>query len=122
MYRNKWIYSGKKFKNFLLRNGISYKVAATQLGIDKNTVGRAVRGGNLSVDTLLLICNEYDLKVSDFFVMASSKSESEECGENKKVELMCSEFEEMKEGLERNIALLNEITGNIQQFSSLFDK
>lgn len=37
------------------------------LGIDKNTVGKAVRGGNLNINIILLICNRYDLDIRDFF-------------------------------------------------------
>ena len=55
-----WVYSGEKLKNFLHRKGISYKDAAKELGIDKNTVGKAVRGGNLNVDIILRICNIYN--------------------------------------------------------------
>ncbi len=63
----KLVYSGARFRLYLQRNGISYKQAAEELGIDKNTVGKAVRGGNLGVDTLLRICNTYNLPISTFF-------------------------------------------------------
>lgn len=60
-------YSGEKFRMFLQRNDISYKEAAETLGIDKNTVGKAVRGGNMNVDMVLRICNCYGLNITDFF-------------------------------------------------------
>lgn len=64
----KWKYSGERFRQYLQRNNISYKQAADALGIDKNTVGKAVRGGNLNIDIILRICNIYDLSISDFFL------------------------------------------------------
>lgn len=60
-------YSGEKFRQFLQRHSISYKDAAETLGIDKNTVGKAVRGGNMNIDIILRICNTYNLKITDFF-------------------------------------------------------
>lgn len=64
----KLVYSGERLREFLRRNNISYKQAAEELGIDKNTVGKAVRGGNLNSDIILHICNTYNMPVSDFFV------------------------------------------------------
>ena len=66
----KLVYSGERLREFLRRNNISYKQAAEELGIDKNTVGKAVRGGNLNSDIILHICNTYHMPVSDFFVEA----------------------------------------------------
>ena len=63
----KLVYSGDKFRQFLQRYNISYKDAAETLGIDKNTVGKAVRGGNMNVDIILRICNTYNLNIVDFF-------------------------------------------------------
>lgn len=63
----KLVYSGDRLRTFLQRNKITYKEAAERLGIDKNTVGKAVRGGNLNVDSLLLICNEFGFDITDFF-------------------------------------------------------
>ena len=68
----KIVYTGNRFKSFLKRNSISYKEAADTLGIDKNTVGKAVRGGNLNVDIILRICNVYDMDITDFFVAVGS--------------------------------------------------
>ena len=68
----KIVYTGNRFKSFLKRNSISYKEAADTLGIDKNTVGKAVRGGNLNVDIILRICNVYDMDITDFFVVVGS--------------------------------------------------
>lgn len=64
----KLVYSGDRFREFLRRNNISYKRAAEELGIDKNTVGKVARGGNLNSDIILHICNTYNMPVSDFFV------------------------------------------------------
>ena len=60
-------YTGERLRQFLQHNGISYKEAASILSIDKNTVGKAVRGGNLNVDILLHICNVFQMDVTDFF-------------------------------------------------------
>ena len=62
-----WVYTGVKLKNYLQRSDLSYKDAAEELGIDKNTVGKAVRGGNLNIDIILRICNTYGLSIYDFF-------------------------------------------------------
>ena len=108
MTADKWIYTGEKFRNFLHRNGISYKEAAATLGIDKNTVGKAVRGGNMNVDILLRICNEYGLRMTDFFAVERNGDKDylnsldegspvlEECNqEYKKCELTSSEVVEL---------------------------
>ena len=60
-------YTGDKLRQYLQHNGISYKEAAKILSIDKNTVGKAVRGGNLNIDILLHICNIFQMSVTDFF-------------------------------------------------------
>lgn len=60
-------YTGDRLRRYLQRRGISYKEAAQILSIDKNTVGKAVRGGNLNVDILLHICNIFQMNVTDFF-------------------------------------------------------
>ena len=62
-----YIYSGDKLRRFLQYRGISYKMASAELGIDRNTVGKAVRGGNMNIDILLHICNHYGMKITDFF-------------------------------------------------------
>ncbi len=62
-------YSGRRFIRFLQRNRISYKEPAEKLSIDKNTVGKAVRGGNLNIDIVLRICNVYGMRITDFFML-----------------------------------------------------
>ncbi len=64
---SKIIYSGTKFREFLSRRGITYQEASNYLGIDKNTISKVIRGGNLSLNVLLTICNMYHLSISDFF-------------------------------------------------------
>ena len=61
------IYSGDKFRKFLSRRGLSYQDVAVRLGLDKNTIGKVVRGDNFSVNVLLAICNYYNLDINDFF-------------------------------------------------------
>lgn len=72
---SKIIYSGNKFREFLSRRGITYQEASAFLGIDKNTIGKAVRGGNLNMSVLLTICNKYHLNISDFFIIESNDGE-----------------------------------------------
>ena len=59
-------YTGDNFREFLQKRGITYKAAAADLKIDKNTIGKAVRGGNLNIGVLLKICNRYGLSIEDF--------------------------------------------------------
>lgn len=63
----KIVYSRDKFREYLNRHKITYQEASLQLGIDKNTIGKAVRGGNLNLNVLLTICNFYGLDISEFF-------------------------------------------------------
>lgn len=62
-----WYYSGLQFKTFLKQHNISYKQAAEAIGVNKNTVGKVVRGGNLNTHILLRICQVYELDIRDFF-------------------------------------------------------
>lgn len=78
----KWSYSGAHFRQYLQRKDISHKQAAEELGIDKNTVGKAVRGGNLNVDIILRICNTYELSVIDFFILEGKEGEETEVLDN----------------------------------------
>lgn len=68
----KIVYSGDKFREYLTRHRITYQEASVQLGIDKNTIGKAVRGGNLNLNVLLTICNFYGLDISEFFKTETS--------------------------------------------------
>jgi transcriptional regulator with XRE-family HTH domain len=72
-----WVYSGEELKSFLQRSDLSYKDAAEDLGIDKNTVGKAVRGGNLNIDIILRICNTYGLNIHDFFKLVEDENHSQ---------------------------------------------
>lgn len=134
MTTGKWIYTGEKLRAFLQRNGLSYKEAAAKLGIDKNTVGKAVRGGNLNIDILLLICNEYGLNMTDFFTIEDNVSKNylnslseevafleEECEKYKKCEFSHIEVTELQEGLQRSIALLQEVTEGCQRYCDLLN-
>ena len=46
----KLVYSGDSLRRFLHRKGLTYKDAAKELGLDKNTIGKAVRGGNMNIN------------------------------------------------------------------------
>lgn len=135
MTADKWIYTGEKFRNFLHRNGISYKEAAATLGIDKNTVGKAVRGGNMNVDILLRICNEYGLRMTDFFAVERNGGKDylnsldegspvlEECNqEYKKCELTSSEVVELQKTMERTAALFQDVIDEYHRCRLLIDK
>lgn len=135
MTADKWIYTGEKFRNFLHRNGISYKEAAATLGIDKNTVGKAVRGGNMNVDILLRICNEYGLRMTDFFAVERNGDKDylngldegspvlEECNqEYKKCELTSSEVVELQKTMERTAALFQDVIDEYHRCRLLIDK
>lgn len=108
-------YSGEKFRMFLQRNDISYKEAAETLGIDKNTVGKAVRGGNMNVDMVLRICNCYGLKITDFF---ACRDDAESDMEN--------QYNSLREPRENNNVVLEsnckyKKCENIDDFESLED-
>ena len=135
MTADKWIYTGEKFRNFLHRNGISYKEAAATLGIDKNTVGKAVRGCNMNVDILLRICNEYGLRMTDFFAVERNGDKDylnsldegspvlEECNqEYKKCELTSSEVVELQKTMERTAALFQDVIDEYHRCRLLIDK
>lgn len=135
MTADKWIYTGEKFRNFLHRNGISYKEAAATLGIDKNTVGKAVRGGNMNVDILLRICNEYGLRMTDFFTVERNGDKDylnsldegspvleESNQEYKKCELTSSEVVELQKTMERTAALFQDVIDEYHRCRLLIDK
>ena len=63
----KLIYTGDLLRKFLHQKGITYKEAAKELGLDKNTIGKAVRGGNMNINVLLTIANHWNLPITDFF-------------------------------------------------------
>lgn len=51
--KKKVLYSGDRFRSYLERKDLTYAKASSILSINKNTIGKAVRGGNLYVDVLL---------------------------------------------------------------------
>lgn len=68
----KLVYSGDLLRRFLHQKGLTYKEAAKELGLDKNTIGKAVRGGNMNINVLLNIANHWKLPISDFFTWVNS--------------------------------------------------
>lgn len=134
MKSDKLIYSGKIFKTFLERKKLSHKTVAAQLGINKNTVGKAARGGNLNVNILLLICNEYDLKISDFFTTQEKSDKKRTDNQTEKTSLKkpqceqcqhcsyrCLEDSEIMDLLLQNIAMLIKIR-NDKSYDGLLEK
>lgn len=106
------------------RKGLSYNEAAATLGINKNTVGKAVRGGNLNVDILLLICNEYGLNIADFFVIEGDEVRSNSrCLSNEVCvpEIILYRITEVREDLIRKTALFHEITNDLKRYQELLD-
>ena len=73
----KLVYSGDSLRRFLHRKGLTYKDAAKELGLDKNTIGKAVRGGNMNINVLLSIANHWNFPITDFFIFINQ----EECEE-----------------------------------------
>ena len=137
-----WVYSGEKLKNFLHRKGISYKDAAKELGIDKNTVGKAVRGGNLNVDIILRICNVYGLCAHDFFTYKSNDETSDTTNyylssysnhltqlssaepeiNYKKSKNSSKKIQELSEGLEQIKALITELSDRLNKEYALLNE
>lgn len=68
----KLVYSGDSLRRFLHRKGLTYKDAAKELGLDKNTIGKAVRGGNMNINVLLSIANHWNFPITDFFIFLNS--------------------------------------------------
>ncbi|MEG1643343.1 MAG: hypothetical protein RR293_04265 [Bacteroidales bacterium] len=81
---NQLIYNGDKFREFLSKNKITYQNASNTLGIDKNTIGKAVRGGNVNTSILLKICNTYKLNLSDFFSIIFNDTNNNHNAETRK--------------------------------------
>ena len=73
----KLVYSGDSLRRFLHRKGLTYKDAAKELGLDKNTIGKAVRGGNMNINVLLSIANHWNFPITGFFIFVNQ----EECEE-----------------------------------------
>lgn len=65
--KKKVLYRGDRFRSYLERKDLTYAKASSILSINKNTIGKAVRGGNLYVDVLLKISNSLDFPITSFF-------------------------------------------------------
>lgn len=74
----KLVYSGDLLRKFLHQKKLTYKEAAKELGLDKNTIGKAVRGGNMNINVLLNIANHWKIPITNFFTWVNN----EECGES----------------------------------------
>lgn len=71
------VYSGDLLRKFLHRKKLTYKDAAKELGLDKNTIGKAVRGGNMNISVLLNIANRWNFPITDFFAFVSDDENGE---------------------------------------------
>lgn len=65
--RGETYYTGEPLKQYLQRRRLSYQAASRQLGINKNTLAKAIKGGNLGIALLLHISNQYKIEISRFF-------------------------------------------------------
>ena len=68
----KLVYSVDLLRPIVHRKGLTYKEAAKELGLDKNTIGKAVRGGNMNINVLLNIANHWKFPITDFFTWVNS--------------------------------------------------
>ncbi len=140
----KLVYSGIKLRKFLQNKGITYKDAAQELGLDKNTIGKAVRGGNLNVSVLLSIANHWDFPITDFFSLVNpmmcesdyfirtkryrnlSEEEfyavAEDAKDYKNLKNLSTEELALKESKEREIELLNDLILNYQKRIDLLEQ
>ena len=140
----KLVYSGDLLRRFFRRKGITYKDAAKELGLDKNTIGKAVRGGNMNINVLLNIANHWNLPISDFFIVVDQNG----CDENyfissdkyhsdsnndglvvsedskiyKNTKNLSTEELALKESKEREIALLQDLIANYTDRIELLQK
>ncbi len=140
----KLVYSGIKFRKFLQNKGITYKDASQELGLDKNTIGKAVRGGNLNVSVLLSIANHWDFPIADFFSLVNPKicegdyfirtkhyrnlseerynSVAEEPKNYKNLKKLSTEELALKESKQNEIELLNGLIYNYQRRINLLEQ
>lgn len=112
----KLVYSGDSLRRFLHRKGLTYKDAAKELGLDKNTIGKAVRGGNMNINVLLSIANHWNFPITDFFIFVNQ----EECEEtyfispNKYNKNLSTEELALKASKQQEISLLQNLIRNYQ--------
>ena len=104
-----WYYSGLQFKAFLRQHNISYKQAAEAIGVNKNTVGKVVRGGNLNTHILLRICQVYELDIRDFFKQVLPENAETAYGAKSAIsQVSIDSLTRSLEQLQNRIAELNE--------------
>ena len=105
-----WYYSGLQFKAFLKQHNISYKQAADAIGVNKNTVGKVVRGGNLNTNIILRICRIYGLEIYDFFRPVLPENAENADSEKSNISQVCIEsLTRSLEQLQNSIAELNSL-------------
>ena len=109
----KLVYSGDSLRRFLHRKGLTYKDAAKELGLDKNTIGKAVRGGNMNINVLLSIANHWNFPITDFFIFVNQ----EECEDSKiykNIKNLSTEELALKASKQQEISLLQNLIRNYQ--------
>jgi len=61
------VYQGEKFKQYLLRNGISVVEAANRLGVGRQSIYQYFKSSNLSIETVKNIIDKFDTSIGDIF-------------------------------------------------------
>lgn len=84
-----YVFTGSPLKTYLKRHSMSYAQAARELQINKNTVGKTVRGGNINIAVLLRICNFYGLSIGSFFVETTGEDRLDEKGGSDTIQNQC---------------------------------
>lgn len=69
----KLVYSGDSLRRFLHRKGLTYKDAAKELGLDKNTIGKAVRGRKYEYKRLTEYCQSLEFSHYRLFHFRKSR-------------------------------------------------
>lgn len=115
----KLVYSGDSLRRFLHRKGLTYKDAAKELGLDKNTIGKAVRGGNMNINVLLSIANHWNFPITDFFIYNNNSANdnllvSEDSKIYKNIKNLSTEELALKASKQQEISLLQNLIRNYQ--------
>lgn len=111
----KLVYSGEFLRELLQKKGMTYKDAAEILSLDKNTVGKAVRGGNLYVNVLLAIANQWQIPIERFF-----KYEGDEHGISKSYYLSSDDWDKIHQNVENVVRESEEIYKKCQKSTGDF--
>ena len=124
----KLVYSGDSLRRFLHRKGLTYKDAAKELGLDKNTIGKAVRGGNMNINVLLSIANRWNFPITEeceeTYFISPNKYNNNSANDNllvsedskiyKNIKNLSTEELALKASKQQEISLLQNLIRNYQ--------